>query len=246
MSTKTSKGDRRGQAAGSAARGKSRGGKQGRRPVAPVKMGKDRNWGPILMFGAVGVIAVAIIGYAFVAQRDTEAQEWPDRAAAIEGIVNYREQNPEMLSRDHQAGQLTYEVVPPVGGNHSGSWQNCQGNVYDAPIASEHAVHSLEHGAVWVTYNPDLLPADQVDTLAGIVAGTEKVFMSPFPELDAPISLQAWGYQLKVDNADDVRINEFIRTLRVNASIEGPTARCDGGVTTTGTAPQNLGDQTGG
>jgi hypothetical protein len=61
--------------------------------------------------------------------------------------------------------------------------------------------------------------------------------MSPFPELDAPISLQAWGYQLKVDSAGDPRINEFIRALRVNASLEGPNARCDGGVTTTGTTP---------
>jgi hypothetical protein len=171
--------------------------------------------------------------------------EWPERAAAIDGLVNYREENPDMLTRDHQAGQLPYEVIPPVGGNHNGAWQNCQGNVYAEPIASEHAVHSLEHGAVWLTYRPDL-PADQVDTLAALVEGNDKLFMSPFPDLDAPISLQAWGYQLKVDNASDDRISEFIRTLRVNASIEGPSARCDGGITSTGTVPQSPGDQTGG
>ena len=38
--------------------------------------------------------------------------------------------------------------------------------------------------------------------------------MSPYPGLDAPISLQAWGYQLKVDNADDPRIDDFIKALR--------------------------------
>ena len=42
--------------------------------------------------------------------------------------------------------------------------------------------------------------------------------MSPVDDLDKPISLQAWGYQLKVDNADDARIDEFIKALRMNAS----------------------------
>jgi hypothetical protein len=246
MSTRTNKADGRNQAPAAAPRSRPKGGRKGRRPVAPVKVGKDRNWGPIAMFVAVGVIAVAIIGYAFWAQRDSQSMEWPERAAAIDGVVNYRDENPDMLTRDHQSGQLPYEVVPPVGGNHNGAWQNCQGDVYDAPIASEHAVHSLEHGAVWLTYNPDLLPADQVESLERMVEGTEKLFMSPFPELDTAVSLQAWGYQLKVDGARDPRINEFIRALRVNASIEGPNARCDGGVTNTGTVPQNLGDQTGG
>ena len=58
--------------------------------------------------------------------------------------------------------------------------------------------------------------------------------MSPFAGLDKPISLQAWGYQLKVDNADDGRIDEFISALRQNAPSE-PGATCTGGITATGT-----------
>ena len=242
MTTRTNKGDRRSQAPATAARNQSKGGRKGRKPLAPVKVGKDRNWGPIAMFVAVGLIAAGIIGYAFWAQKDAQSMEWPERAAAIGGLVNYRDENPDMLTRDHQAGQLPYEVLPPVGGNHNGAWQNCQGNVYAEPIASEHAVHSLEHGAVWITYRPDLA-ADQVETLAGKVRGTEKLFMSPFEGLDKPISLQAWGYQLKVDEAGDSRIDEFITALKVNASIEGPTALCSGGITATGTTPRNVQQQ---
>jgi peptidyl-prolyl cis-trans isomerase B (cyclophilin B) len=160
---------------------------------------------------------------------NAEPTSWEERAAAIEGIVDYRAERPELLDQTHTEEPVTYEVLPPVGGPHHPAWQNCNGEVYAEPVANEHAVHSLEHGAVWVTYRPDL-PPDQVSALAGRVTGTEKLFMSPFPELAAPISLQAWGYQLEVDDAGDDRIDEFIRALRVNASMEGPAVRCDGGV----------------
>jgi hypothetical protein len=251
MTTKTSKGDRGNPvpAAGKASKGsRPSGGRKGRKPVAPVKVGKDRNWGPIILFGLVGLIAALIIGFAGWQSWDTRGggAGWSEQAARIDGIVNYREDQPDMLTRDHVDGPVQYSVLPPVGGNHGGTWQNCQGTVYTEPIANENAVHSLEHGAVWVTYNPDLLPADQVESLAGLVEGNDKMFMSPVPELDRPISLQAWGYQLKVDSAGDGRINQFVRALRTNASIEGPTARCDGGTTTTGTTPLTPGGQTGG
>jgi hypothetical protein len=163
----------------------------------------------------------------------TEPGSWEEQAAAIEGVVNFRAERPELLDQTHTEDPVTYEVVPPVGGQHSPVWQNCNGEVYPAPVANENAVHSLEHGAVWITYRPDL-PADQVSALADRVSGTEKLFMSPYPDLDAPVSLQAWGYQLKVDDAGDDRIDAFIRALRVNASPEGPTAPCDGGLAATG------------
>jgi hypothetical protein len=161
---------------------------------------------------------------------------WEEEAAAIEGIVNFREERPELLTQGHQPGPLEYEVLPPVGGDHNDVWMNCGGDVYEEQIPNEHAVHSLEHGAVWVTYRPDL-PGDAVAALAERVRGTSHMFMSPFPDLDEPISLQVWGYQLKVADATDPRIDEFIRVLRVNASPEGPTAPCGGGTSATGTEP---------
>jgi hypothetical protein len=239
-STRTSKSGRRGQPSGLTSGGKKAGGKKGRRPGAPIKVGNDRNWGPIVLFVAVGVIAAGIIAYAFVVQRSTGSEPWQDRAAAIEGIVNYNETNPDMLGQEHtDPGPVTvsYEVLPPVGGEHNPLWQNCSGMVYDAQIPNEHAVHALEHGAVWITYDP-ALPADQVETLAGFVENADYTFMSPFPELDAPISMQAWGYQLKLDDANDERLREFILTLRNNAGPE-QQATCGGpqSVTATGTTP---------
>jgi hypothetical protein len=183
---------------------------------------------------AVGIVAV---GAWSVHQ---SGRTWEDRAADIDGLVNYRKTNPAVLRYDkHTQGPLTYAMSPAVGGKHNNDWQNCMGDIYEEPIAQEHAVHSLEHGAVWVTYRPGL-PRDQVDALAAKVRGREKMMMSPYEGLDAPISLQAWGFRLRVDDAGDERIDEFIRVLRVNASIEGPNASCSQGITATGTTPRDL------
>ncbi|MFI6822117.1 DUF3105 domain-containing protein [Micromonospora sp. NPDC050187] len=217
------------------------GGKGPRKPITPVKVSQGRSWGPIALFVAVGVLAAAIIGYGGWAAFKG-SKPWEERAAAIDGISNFRESDPELVKAgNHQTGSIQYTVLPPVAGPHNAAWQNCQGDVYDAQISNEHAVHSLEHGAIWITYRPDL-PAAQVEKLAERVRGQEKMMLSPFQGLDKPISLQAWGFQLKVDNADDSRIDEFIKTLRINASVEGPNANCGQGVTATGTAPRDLGD----
>jgi hypothetical protein len=214
------------------------GGKGPRKPVAPVKVSHGRSWGPIALFAAVGVLAAIIIGYGAYAVFQN-SRPWEDRAAAIDDIVDYRN-NPDksLTARDHASGPITYSLNPPVGGKHNATWQNCMGDVYDAPIANEHAVHSLEHGAVWITYRGNL-PADQVQQLASKVRGNEYMLMSPVDNLDRPISLQAWGWQLKVDNADDGRIDEFIKAMRNNAGPE-PGAPCSGGITATGTAPREL------
>lgn len=216
------------------------GGKGPRKPITPVKVSQGRAWGPIALFAAVGVLAVAIVGYGAYAVFQG-SKSWEDKASGIAGIVNIRKSDPNSLKYEqHQTGPIQYtKYSPPVGGVHNPVWQNCMGDVYDAQIANEHAVHSLEHGAVWITYRPDL-PKDQVDKLAAKVRGKEKMLMSPYPGLDKPISLQAWGYQLKVDKADDGRIDDFISALRVNASIEGPTISCSQGITATGTTPHEL------
>jgi len=236
------------------------GGGKGRKPITPVKVTQQRAWGPIALLTAVILVAVGIVGFgAFFIVKDMRANSaaeakqkaeaalekkeastpWTERAAAIQGIVNYTAQKPAWLTNNHKAGKLSYAVTPPVGGDHNPTWQNCMGDVYKAPIANEHAVHSLEHGAVWVTYDSKL-DSKQVAKLAERVTGKEYMLMSPVDNLGTAVSLQAWGYQLKVDNADDSRIDAFIRALRKNDSQEQGAA-CSGGVTRTGTTPYDLG-----
>ncbi len=217
------------------------GGGRGRKPGRPVKVSKGKDRAPIGLFIVGAVVALTIIGFGvYMLVSRPDPTKWKDRADAIPGIIDYRNTHPDWIaSRQHVTGVQTYPMDPPVGGNHNATWQNCMGDVYTAQIAKEHAVHSLEHGAVWVTYNPSL-PKDQVDQLAAKVRGQTYLLMSPYPGLDVPISLQSYGFQLKVQSADDSRIDDFIANLRLNSTME-PGAPCSGGITdATGNTPLEL------
>jgi hypothetical protein len=192
---------------------------------------KERPWGLIVTTVVIVLLAVGVIGYAvlhkpaahFVAGSYTNP-EIPD-AKAISGLIYHQEPN-----HTHVEGNITYDTSPPTGGNHSQYWADCNGTVYPNAIANENAVHMLEHGAVWITYNPSLA-ADQVATLAKLVTASQstggRMAMSPYPGLKTAISLQAWDYQLFVNSASDPRIQQFILALRFNPkTTPEPSASC--------------------
>jgi hypothetical protein len=105
---------------------------------------------------------------------------------------------------------ITYPQSPPVGGAHSPVWLKCK--AYSVELPKVNAVHSLEHGGIWVTYQP-ALPAAQVTTLDQLVGVNEEfVMVSPYADQASPVVVTAWGLQLDVQTADDPRIVQFIRT----------------------------------
>jgi hypothetical protein len=131
--------------------------------------------------------------------------------------------------RGHQDGDIAYTGDVPVGGIHNPEWQNC--GIYDQPVRSENAIHSMEHGAVWIAYRPDL-PADQVEALRNLVrqeqAGQQQrwVLLAPKPDLEDPIVVTAWRVQLRVDNASDERILQFIKKYQQGPFTPEPGAQC--------------------
>jgi hypothetical protein len=116
-------------------------------------------------------------------------------------------------------------------------WQTC--GIYDNPIHNEHAVHSLEHGAVWITYRPGL-PADQIQRLKTL-ASDDFMLLSPYPGLPAPIVATAWNNQLQLERADDPRLPRFISRFKNNPSTTPEFgAACFGG-TMVGAEANSLG-----
>jgi hypothetical protein len=118
--------------------------------------------------------------------------------------------------------------IPPPGGVHRPEWQNC--GVYEEPIAVEYALHSLEHGAVWIAYNPDALSDEQVADLRDKFLGQSYYLLSPYPGLRSPLVATAWGFQLEVNDASDERIDEFVERYRLGPTTPERGGACTGGV----------------
>ena len=142
----------------------------------------------------------------------------------IKGVQTYGD-----LSRGHTEDPVDYPQSPPVGGDHNPVWLDCTGTVFTEPVENENAVHSLEHGAVWITYD-DSVDDQDVATLAALVDGHPYTLMSPYPDQEAPITLTAWGVQLGVDSVDDPGIAEFLTTYRQGPQTPEPGATCESGI----------------
>jgi hypothetical protein len=148
-----------------------------------------------------------------------------DPTKKIDGVVSAEYPKPKHVAAPQR---VAYDHKPPFGGSHDQFWAACNGVVYPKAVRTENMVHALEHGAVWISYEPSKLDADEVTTLAERVDGTPYLLMSPYPGQDKPVSVQAWGRQLKVDSADDERIDQFITATKRNKYLSPePGASCD-------------------
>ncbi len=167
----------------------------------------------------IGVVVVGILGLAFILYLNVRPEP------PIPGVVQFP--RPSRGHDNNTQFPLTQFAVPPAGGIHWDSWQNC--GVYEEPVQTGHAVHSLEHGAVWITYHPDLSASD-VAKLRTYVEGDSHMLLSPYPDQPSPVVLTAWGVQMQLDNANDGRIARFISRYRQGPFTPEPGAACSQGV----------------
>jgi len=182
------------------------------------QLGRPRRRFPVGALVVGGILIAVVVVFVAVVVIDVRERAG---SKAPNGVTSFSK-----LSRGHTKGGVNYAQTPPVGGNHDPGWQNC--GFYSQPVRNENGVHSLEHGAVWITYQP-VLPRDQVEKLRNL---TDKSYMlaSPYPGLPAAVVVSAWGKQLKLDSAGDPRLEQFVSTYRQGPQTPEPGAPCTGGV----------------
>ena len=204
-----------------------------RKPGKSIVNQKQTPWGLIAIAVVLVLFAGGIVAYAVTRHKDSSSnssaadapyvQAEVPAAKAIKGIIWKKH-----VQHSHVTGVVKYDSSPPMGGNHNPYWANCTGTVYTKQIANENAVHMLEHGAIWITYNPKISAAD-LKTLRADVDGVQWMALSPYAGLKTMISLQAWNYQLFVDKASDPRIDAFIGALKHTPKVTPEYgAQCSG------------------
>lgn len=201
-------------------------------PAGPPEKGR-----PVAAIVVAVVVAVLVIGGAAIAALVTSGDDdepsagGGDRSgdtsstAPVEANLDDVEVY-EDLSPDHVTGDVEYEQSPPVGGPHHQEWLDC--GVYDEPVPEENVVHDLEHGTVWITYDPDAVDAEGVDQLAAVLP--DNGILSPYPGLSSPVVLTVWGRQLGVTGPDDPRIALFVEEFEGGETSPEPFASCVGGL----------------
>jgi len=158
--------------------------------------------------GGVALLAVLVLGVLIARSGDG--------GSSIQQLKTFRG-----LSREHVETPVIYAEVPPVGGNHSAVPETC--GPYFQPIPSERAVHSMEHGAVWITHQP-FMPRSEIEKLWAIARREPKILISPLPGQETPVVASAWERQLPLLAVDDPRLAKFIEAFR-----DGPQAPERGG-----------------
>jgi hypothetical protein len=181
-----------------------------------LKLERERRMKMLRIWGPIAVVVIVLIGLLLFRLLE------PD----VAGITRV-----EAAAANQHDNAFVYEEseLPPTGGIHATSWLNC--GIYDAEVPIENAVHSMEHGAVWLTYAPEQVSADDITSLKNAVRGKGDVILSQYPNQASPIVLTTWDIQLQLDSAADERVDEFINQYR---GTRGPEAgaSCSGGIGT--------------
>ncbi len=198
---------------GAGARGST--GKGRTRPPTAV-VAPSKPWGLIAGAVVVVVFAAAVIGYAVYAVNRSNA----DRITAADQIAGVQAFD-YAAGQEHVTTDVSYDQSPPVGGPHDPYWADCTGTVYDIDIRHENAVHGLEHGAVWITYDPARINGADLDTLKQVVDGNSGLMLSPYAGLSSPVSLQSWNHQLFLDSVTDPRLQQYVDFFTFGTDADG-------------------------
>jgi len=177
---------------------------------------------------AAGVLTlvIAFVVTSAVPKADPASIEIPG-LQTFDGLTASHVDTDSDASNDVVDYDAQYGMNPPAGGNHWGAWLNC--GIYTEPQQSENAVHALEHGALWITYNADELSEDEISTLQDRMPSSY-VILSPYTGLESPVVASAWGNQVALDSVDDPILDDFIDKFWRSADVPEPNASCTGAI----------------
>jgi hypothetical protein len=169
----------------------------------------------MLVWGALGLAAVAVLGYAIWAATRPVGGEVVAIMADTGHVQEGTDPGP-------------YNSDPPTSGRHYAS--ELDAGFYTEedlaryePHPEGYLVHNLEHGYIIFWYNCDRLSESGCQALKDQIRGVLdqennlKVIAFPRPALDVPVVLTSWGKLMRFDDFDPAQARLFVQRNRNKA-----------------------------
>lgn len=170
------------------------------------------SFGGFLTIGAI-LGAVVIVVAIFITNRPTTTSR--DVSDAPLAGVAVPATDPE-TDRQHVSDPVQLRIPagqPPARGPHFVVPQSV--GVYNQPVPDGNTIHSLEHGIIWISYNPELVDGETVDSLERLGNDySADTIVAPRPQNASPIAAVSWGQILELDDFDGEQLSTFIETNR--------------------------------
>ncbi|MDP8958837.1 MAG: DUF3105 domain-containing protein [Actinomycetota bacterium] len=107
-----------------------------------------------------------------------------------------------------------YNSDPPTSGPHGPQPAPC--GVHRSEVPDIAQIHSLEHGAVVIQYQPSL-PQEEVERLEDLARDLgDYTLVAPREGAPSPVVLTAWTKRLTLDEVDEASIRTFYRRFAGN------------------------------
>ena len=179
-----------------------------------------------IIVGIVAAVAVVAVVVTLVVTSNANNNVPVGSTKAIKGLKTFSNLPNNHVDPTVVDYKALYGMDPPAGGNHWGEWLNC--GRYSQPQQNERAVHDLEHGAVWITYDPSKVTEAQITTMMKTLP-TTYLTVSPYDNLPTPVVASAWGKQVQLTGPTDKRLASFITQFWRSTKSPEPTSPCTGG-----------------
>jgi hypothetical protein len=138
----------------------------------------------------------------------------PSRPESIRGHQLRLFDESQGVQRHVDEGEtVDYETTPPAYGFHSPGSLQC--GIWGEQQPSEPFVHSLEHGAVGLLYDPQSAEPQAIERLEAIAGRSDSHIISmPFAGMEHPITIVSWGEMMELDELDEPALREYVETFR--------------------------------
>ncbi len=118
--------------------------------------------------------------------------------------------------------EVTYATTPPYGGPHWSVPLRC--GIYEEEQRFEPIVHTMEHGAIVLYYQPLVLDAEAVGEMrlaaSQLLREGARLILTPSTRIGTPVAIASWGRLLLMDEFEEDTLRDFIEAFEGDAPEE--------------------------